>query len=195
MSNIEHAVHRAAREDLERLSEQRQRSYRMESAEDPKNCGWMHETTYEFKDGETVTLEAHAVNCIVFPASPGFEHVTFERWHDAEPETFNIAANLRRAPIIGWEIRDNSEGIPEPISTDSDNYQAGCYNAIVLPDGHIEGRLPAWKAYESIDGWIESVRADWRHRLDEAAKREEARKSCPTCGLTRDGFDDSDIPF
>src|SRR5690606_33060990 len=137
---------------------------------------WIHETVYEFKDGERVRLEGRSVDSLIFPASPGYEQLLLVKPKDADPETFDIARHVRRMPIIGWEMRLGSgEAWMVPLSRDYDgNERCDECRGVLMPDGRVQWGFESWdgdrygryaEIHDSFDAWVTAVRADWQRML------------------------------
>lgn len=188
--SVESTLYEAASADLGKLSERRTRSIQDFTKPGPNN--WTHETIYEFRDGERVTLEGSSIDGVVFPATPGFEYLTVVP--DGDPQTFDIENKIKRMPVIGWQVRHYScYSRIHPITPDygGTTYSHWFY-AVAMPDGRIKGKRPLLDTYTSLEAWIAAIREYW---TAETQKKVEAEAPCPTCGKANSCDFDEDIPF
>jgi hypothetical protein len=107
----------------------------------------------------------------LIPAHPGFEVLEFyfDASLDAQInlETFDIASQIIRSPVIGWIITD---GQPLPISpgmrfsTFGESFHG--FHAVKWPDGQID--LPDDQTFPNLDAWVVYVRAQCKLRKQAA---------------------------
>lgn len=207
MNIMDDKIYQAAFADLSRLTEYTARSHRDKTADDD---GWTHEQTWRFVDGERVTLNGESYDDLIFPASAGYDVLTFEVPNDGDPATFDVGEHVHRHPVIGWRLTlDDLDGI-----TTAGRDEIGCSKTVfgwikgfALPDGHVvwQGRFapdkpdPRYgKICASFDEWIGLVREAWAELIEdveeEEQRRAEAAMPCSHCGQ-RKGMLDDEIPF
>ena len=101
MGPIETAIEQIRRDDLAKLTEYTRHSYQIEAAEDER---WKHEKTWQFANGERVTLDASFCDFNLVPATAGYELLWFEGWKCDDPSAYDIPKHVSRTPVIGWEL-------------------------------------------------------------------------------------------
>ena len=69
------AIHEAAIADMDNVSAYTHTTRRSKK----RPNGWEHSCVYEYRDGRSVTLEERFHDLVIFPASPGFQMLSFFR--------------------------------------------------------------------------------------------------------------------
>jgi hypothetical protein len=199
-NNLKSKIFHVATDDWSLLTEYRTRMRRIEANNATPEQVWEYNTTYEFADGQRVSLEATSMDEVVFPASEGFDELVFERPQNCDPQTFDIAGRIRRTPVIGWRIKDDgrqTRAYPiapydEPHSVYLSDY------AVTTPNGQVIGGRPYAESYDSVDAWIAAIRERWAEDLRASERLAKESQPCGHCGRGSgrdvDHFDD-DIPF
>lgn len=198
---LRNEIEALVRDDLDRLQERRVRSRRASS--DPED--WLHETTYTFTDGGSVTVNTRFVDDLVLPAAPGREVVWFAPRAtpiDEPLEQTLVAlrdyvteANLHRAPLIGWRWSQYDDRM-EPLVEIQGIVWHEAYSAIQTGDtvrwlspyrDHADGE-------QSLQHWLAGVRDRLCQEAEREAKEAEEDKRrnapCSHCGRI-----DDDLPF
>lgn len=171
------------------------------------NAGWKHEAIYTYEDGTTIALKGTSVDHVAIPAQPGFELLTFDLaggdFADMDPDTIEIAKNIRRHPVIGWVIcYQHGDSWAEAI-TEADGYgntSSHGFKAISGPNGYFRWQHNSYMLTATeprdIDQWADAIRAELHHRKKAATAKREARGGCPTCGhVHRDDVFGDDLPL
>lgn len=188
MSTLKSDLHSIATVDLDRLKSVTQSTQRVNVPPgiDESLC-WDHRTTYEFVNGERVTLEAKSVDQTVWPVVGEYRAYLFTRPQNTDPHKFDISAALIEKPVIGWQM--NYRGNVEPMAPGA--------NVLSSQTAVVVVRVGAAKAYEcwpdsltfdSLDEWVAHLRARW---IKDTAPPE----TCSHCGHVKSGESDTEIPF
>jgi hypothetical protein len=162
---------------------------------------WHSEYRYLLADGKSVTVVGNGEETVALPAAAGFyESVALP--DNADPDTYDIAGNVHREPVIGWWVtRGEGQSWVNPITlVHAEDYYPGDQRFVLAPDGSITRPMSSENSSPmcaSLDEWIGAVRVAWKARL--AAGLADA-KLCPTCGHDRVGSRrrqdlDDEIPF
>ena len=142
MGPIETAIEQIRRDDLAKLTEHTTRSYNNDAADDK---GWRQEQTWQFANGECVTLEGGFDGYDLIPASAGFELLSLEGWKTDDPAAEDISKYVSRLPVIGWALtNDNNRELVLPV-TIVGLYRTSriwAFKAISYPDGRIAWHAP-----------------------------------------------------
>lgn len=173
-------IHEAAIADIDNVAAYTRTTHRSETGPN----GWQHSFDYEYRDGRRVKLEGTFYDAVVFPASPGFQMLSFLRPIEGDPGTFDIEPAVHREPIIGWEIHsDEGYANVAPITTRGYcDQRYNCYfNAVRFPDGVVEWRDPWGEAYLRVEkahgeqpgciqskdeaAWISKIREVWAAQI------------------------------
>jgi hypothetical protein len=155
---------------------------------------WHSEYRYLLADGKSVTVVGNGEENVALPAVAGFYEFSVELPDKANPDTYDIAGNVRREPIIGWRVVwGEGQSWVTPITlVSAEDYCPRDERLILAPDGSLTTPMSSYTMCASVEEWIDAVRAAWKARL---AAKAIAAKPCPTCGHgRRDDLDDA-IPF
>jgi hypothetical protein len=129
---------------------------------DPKS-GWRPPASVDLNDGPCIRVDMSEIDRIttggepVFPAMPGFDHLTF--WY--HPENPEATAWTSALPVIGW--RDSAEDGITAVTID-DNAGVRAPTAIRLPNGEVTNYSERW-----------DTQAIWEADMKEAADAEHTR--------------------
>ncbi|HEV7253600.1 MAG TPA: hypothetical protein VGN97_10960 [Mesorhizobium sp.] len=197
--NIRHQIHEAIVADLSNVAEHTRRTFRSDLSAPADAKSWNHEIRYTFADGSAVTLNATSSDATVFPASAGFEILSFNPKPGTTPERQAIRTGFQREPVIAWIIHFDHGVIVEAVGPEeSGTYGTATFRAIRFPSGQIQWKGPYTQAdvepfLASEEAWIDHVLKVWA--AQHAEEQERLNSRCRLCGARHADLHEHDLPF